>query len=188
LSFTGKGCREGFLFVGIATIVYFILGIKFSDTQVGMLFQGGVHHHDTDRHLRCGSSVWSYMKRRGVVTVLLLLAATTFLTALIVSLFSVPTDWGLVAIIAFLVTGLYLLFLFFRYRKKTYIFIFLFMISSFAFLESVEYVFYDVLQPHQQMRIKVTLGMEQDLSGAGYHVGQSKIASRFGRTWRAKAF
>jgi len=50
------------------------------------------------------------------------------------------------------------------------------MIGSFVFLESVEYVFYDVLQPHQQMRIKVTLGMEQDLSGAGYHVGQSKIA------------
>ncbi len=37
-------------------------------------------------------------------------------------------------------------------------------------------MFYNVLQPHQQMRIKVTLGMEQDLSGAGYHVGQSKIA------------
>ena len=50
------------------------------------------------------------------------------------------------------------------------------MIGSFLFLESVEYVFNNVLQPHQQMRIKVTLGMEQDLSGAGYHVGQSKIA------------
>jgi len=56
------------------------------------------------------------------------------------------------------------------------LYILLFMIGSFVFLESVEYVFYDVLQPHQQMRIKVTLGMEQDLSGAGYHVGQSKIA------------
>ena len=48
--------------------------------------------------------------------------------------------------------------------------------GSFIFLESTEYVFYDVLQPHQQMRIKVALGMEQDLSGAGYHVDQSKIA------------
>lgn len=34
----------------------------------------------------------------------------------------------------------------------------------------------DIMQPHQQMRIKVTLGMEQDLQGSGYHVGQSKIA------------
>ena len=63
-----------------------------------------------------------------------------------------------------------------RYRVKTYFYIFLFLIVSFGFLESTEYVFNDVLQPHQQMRIKVTLGMEQDLSGAGYHVGQSKIA------------
>lgn len=74
------------------------------------------------------------------------------------------------------VTALHLLYLFLRYRVKTYFYIFLFLIVSFGFLESTEYVFNDVLQPHQQMRIKVTLGMEQDLSGAGYHVGQSKIA------------
>jgi len=170
-----EGLPGGFLFVGIATIVYFILGIKFSDTQVGMLSRGEFITTILIVIFAAGL-VWSYMKRQGVVTVLLLLAATTFLTALIISLFSVGTDWGLVAIVAFLVTALYLLFLYFRYRKKTYIYIFLFMMASFAFLESVEYVFYDVLQPHQQMRIKVTLGMEQDLSGAGYHVGQSKIA------------
>jgi len=170
-----EGLPGGFLFVGIAAIVYFILGIKFSDTQIGMLSRGEFITTILIVILAAGL-VWSYMKRQGVVTVLLLLAATTFLTALIISLFSVRTDWGLVAIVAFLVTALYLLFLYFRYRKKTYIYIFLFMMASFAFLESVEYVFYDVLQPHQQMRIKVTLGMEQDLSGAGYHVGQSKIA------------
>lgn len=72
--------------------------------------------------------------------------------------------------------AIYLLLLFFQHRKKSYLFIISFLLGSFLFLESVEYVFYDVLQPHQQMRIKVTLGMEQDLSGAGYHVGQSKIA------------
>lgn len=170
-----EGLPGGFLFVGIAAIVYFILGIKFSDTQIGMLSRGEFITTILIVILAAGL-VWSYMKRQGVVTVLLLLSATTFLTALIISLFSVGTDWGLVAIVAFLVTALYLLFLYFRYRKKTYIYIFLFMMASFAFLESVEYVFYDVLQPHQQMRIKVTLGMEQDLSGAGYHVGQSKIA------------
>jgi len=174
-----EGLPGGFLFVGIATIVYFILGIKFSDTQVGMLSRGEFITTILIVIFAAGL-VWSYMKRQGVVTVLLLLAATTFLTALIISLFSVGTDWGLVAIVAFLVTALYLLFLYFRYRKKTYIYIFLFMMASFAFLESVEYVFYDVLQPHQQMRIKVTLGMEQDLSGAGYHVGQSQIASGSG--------
>ena len=37
-------------------------------------------------------------------------------------------------------------------------------------------MFTDVLQPHQQQRIKVSLGIEEDLRGAGYNVNQSKIA------------
>jgi rod shape determining protein RodA len=57
------------------------------------------------------------------------------------------------------------------------------MAGSFAFLESAEYMFNDVLKPHQQMRIKVTLGMERDLQGAGYHVEQSKIAIGSGGLW-----
>ena len=48
---------------------------------------------------------------------------------------------------------------------------------------SVNYVFNDVLQPHQQMRIKVTLGMEDDLLGVGYNVNQSKIAIGSGGFW-----
>lgn len=45
-----------------------------------------------------------------------------------------------------------------------------------GFLFSVNKVFNDVLQPHQQQRIKVSLGIEEDLRGAGYNVNQSKIA------------
>ena len=35
---------------------------------------------------------------------------------------------------------------------------------------------FNVLQPHQQSRIRVVLGMEDDPKGAGYNVNQSKIA------------
>ncbi|MGM9804506.1 MAG: rod shape-determining protein RodA [Muribaculaceae bacterium] len=51
-----------------------------------------------------------------------------------------------------------------------------FAVASIVFLFSVNYVFNNILQPHQQMRIKVALGIEQDLRGAGYNVNQSKIA------------
>lgn len=44
------------------------------------------------------------------------------------------------------------------------------------FMFSVNYVFNSALQPHQQMRIKVSLGMEEDLLRAGYNVNQAKIA------------
>ena len=35
---------------------------------------------------------------------------------------------------------------------------------------------YNVLKPHQQVRIEVLLGLKEDLTGAGYNVHQSKIA------------
>lgn len=49
-------------------------------------------------------------------------------------------------------------------------------VFSIVFLFSVNYAFTSVLQPHQQQRIKVTLGLEEDLLNAGYNVNQSKIA------------
>lgn len=51
-----------------------------------------------------------------------------------------------------------------------------FVIASVLFMFSVNYVFSNVLGNHQQMRIKVALGIEDNLRGAGYNVNQSKIA------------
>ena len=56
-------------------------------------------------------------------------------------------------------------------------------IASVGFLFSVNYAFNNVLQPHQQQRIRVTLGMDDDLRGAGYNVNQSKIAIGSGGIW-----
>ncbi|HEY5589973.1 MAG TPA: rod shape-determining protein RodA [Paludibacter sp.] len=67
-----------------------------------------------------------------------------------------------------------LLELFFRYKK--YWFIVIFSLGSVLFSFSSYYLFEKVLEPHQQIRIKVLLNMENDLNGAGYNVNQSKIA------------
>lgn len=45
-----------------------------------------------------------------------------------------------------------------------------------GFVFSVDYIFNEVLEPHQQIRIEVLLGQKDDLKGAGYNVNQSKIA------------
>jgi len=63
---------------------------------------------------------------------------------------------------------------FFRYKK--YWFIVFFSLGSVLFSFSSYYLFEKVLEPHQQIRIKVLLNMEEDLNGAGYNVNQSKIA------------
>ena len=51
-----------------------------------------------------------------------------------------------------------------------------FAAASLVFMFTVSFAFDKVLEPHQQTRIKVTLGIEEDLRGAGYNVNQSKIA------------
>ena len=56
-------------------------------------------------------------------------------------------------------------------------------LSAIVFLFSVNYAFTSILQRHQQMRIKVALGMEEDLRGAGYNVNQTKIAIGSGGLW-----
>ncbi len=45
-----------------------------------------------------------------------------------------------------------------------------------GFVFSVDYIFNEVLEPHQQIRIDVLLGKKDDPKGAGYNVNQSKIA------------
>lgn len=64
--------------------------------------------------------------------------------------------------------------LFQRYRK--YLLMILITIVSVAFSYTSDYLFNRILEPHQQIRIKVLLNMEDDLAGAGYNVNQSKIA------------
>ena len=87
-------------------------------------------------------------------------------------------QYGLCVVLLF-----YLIFLSMHERMRNYFYIALFAIGSVGFLFSADYVFNNVLEPHQQIRIKVVLGMEEDLAGAGYNVNQSKIAIGSGGLW-----
>jgi rod shape determining protein RodA len=50
------------------------------------------------------------------------------------------------------------------------------LISGAGLIKSVDYIFNNVLEPHQSKRINVMLGLESDPKGAGYNVNQSLIA------------
>lgn len=64
----------------------------------------------------------------------------------------------------------------FRHNITKFLITIGFAAMSVMFMFSVNYVFGNVLQPHQQQRIKVALGIEDNVMGAGYNVNQSKIA------------
>ncbi|MCH5241029.1 MAG: rod shape-determining protein RodA [Muribaculaceae bacterium] len=63
-----------------------------------------------------------------------------------------------------------------RHHIRNFVISIGFVLVSVGFLFSVNYVFDKILQPHQQTRILVLLGIEEDLRGVGYNVNQSKIA------------
>ena len=61
-------------------------------------------------------------------------------------------------------------------HRRTYMLIASFLLLSIAISGSANYAFNNVLAPHQQIRIKIVLGLEDDPQGAGYNVRQSQIA------------
>jgi rod shape determining protein RodA len=64
----------------------------------------------------------------------------------------------------------------FKLREYTSLKILLGLIVAVGFIVSVDYAMNNILKPHQQHRIYVTLGLTDDPQGVGYNVNQSKIA------------
>lgn len=70
-----------------------------------------------------------------------------------------------------------------RKKLKNYIIVTLVFVGSVLFSISVDYAFYNFLEPHHQERINELLGIQSDPLGAGYNVNQSKIAIGSGGAW-----
>jgi len=81
-----------------------------------------------------------------------------------------------VAIALIVCFSVYLIMYSIKIIESQYALVALFALLSLGFLFSVDYVFDEVLEPHQQQRIMVTLGLRDDPSGVGYNVNQSMIA------------
>ena len=79
-----------------------------------------------------------------------------------------------------------LIFIYKNYRKK--ILKFLIMLgASIVFIISVNYIFSNILKPHQKDRINVLIGKEYDPKGSAFNVNQSLIAIGSGG-WSGKGF
>jgi len=71
----------------------------------------------------------------------------------------------------------------FRMRRETVIGLVGGLVVAIAFVFSVNFIYNNVLKPHQKSRIDELLGISTDLRGAGYNVNQSKIAIGSGKLW-----
>ena len=172
-----EGMPGSILFTGICAVAYFVIGIGFSQELLpdGETYMGEflvlsliVIFTACLTHAYCGA--------QKAFKSILIYGGGAILLALLFSLYVVPFNvvWFLYIENFFLV--LYLIVLSFKERMMHYFYIALFVMGSIGFLYSADYVFEEVLAPHQKERIEVLLGMEEDLDDAGYNVNQSKIA------------
>lgn len=98
------------------------------------------------------------------------------ITIIILEQFETDVSGNLILLVLIGAAIIYVLFELLRIHNRKLLVIAGGVLVSITFLFSVNYVFSEVLEPYQQMRIKVALGIEEDLRGVGYNVNQSKIA------------
>lgn len=172
-----EGMPGSILFTGICAVAYFVVGIRFSQEMMpDECTPLGEFAVLTLITILSAVLVNAYCQKKKVVRNILGYGVGSILLAFLFSLYVIPFNvlWFLYAECIGLV--LYLLYLSFHERLMSYFYIAVFAIGSVGFLYSADYVFEEVLEPHQRIRIEVLLGMEEDLAGAGYNVNQSKIA------------
>lgn len=173
-----EGMTGAVLFSGICAVVYFIVGIRFSEVMMpDECTSWGDFSVMTLIVIFSALLVKAYGKNYSRAFGYILLAGLgTILLGVLFSLYVIPYDVAVLQAFVFLALCIYLVYLFLRERLRSYLYILFFALGSVGFFYSADYVFNDVLEPHQQVRIKVLLGMEDDPTGAGYNVNQSKIA------------
>jgi rod shape determining protein RodA len=101
------------------------------------------------------------------VLILGFFAVLLFVLALMISKITILIVLGSIGLLAILLL---------RKTKRNIITVAVIVVVACSVVYSVDYVFQNVLEPHQKQRINVLLGKETDLKGAGYNVNQSLIA------------
>ena len=172
-----EGMSGAVLFSGVCAVVFFIVGIRFSDiTLWNMPTPVGKFVVMLLIQICTAGMVGVYTRRKPLAWWLFGGSLALTLLTLLFSGYVIPFDitWVQLGICGVMVAVLCYLWL--RERINNFVYIALFTLGSLAFFYSSDFVFSRVLQSHQKVRIEVVLGMKEDLSGAGYNVNQSKIA------------
>ncbi len=162
--------REGlnpFIFLsGIVVVVLFFVAVIFEELYSSMVIMAvamvGV----------------ALMSRRYMMTLTLAVAIAGVAAATLLldraAGFNIGADRALMA--GAVAATLLMVWYNFRFRIRRCMVLLLFMTASIFYIYTVDYVFHEVLRPHQRERINIVLGVESDPLGAGYNLHQSMIS------------
>lgn len=178
--------REGMsglvLLAALCAVVFFVVEVKFTGTMLLGIPTGEAAVFMMIMTLVVAMLAIYCKHFEGARNVFLWYMGTGIIVAAL-SWFGIPVPGMAYFLFAIGVSLLYCVLLMFKTKARNLIITVGTAVISIAFLFSVNYAFTSILQPHQQMRIKVALGIEEDLRGAGYNVNQSKIAIGSGGIW-----
>ncbi len=181
LSFFFMFYREGmpgsFLFVGVAAVFYFVVGIRFDEEPLFNLPEVSLGTYLVLTGIWLFSTFMVKIYTSLMAPFWWLLGGGVLVTGLgfLFAEFVLPFDLSWVQLSLCVVMVLYLIYMALRERLMKYFYIALFSIGSMGFFYSTNIVM-DHLGDHQQTRIRVLLGIEDDPRGAGYNVIQAQIA------------
>ena len=121
--------------------------------------------------------LWIAVKKWMIpLTGTLILVAVTGIVYLLNKLIFKSLDNDIVILISVLISAIPFALLLYKRRVSSMVIIYLFLIGSVAFVNSVDYGFNNILQPHQKERVNIVLGLKSDLHGTGYNLNQSLIS------------
>lgn len=180
--------REGMtgmvLLAAISAVVYFVVGIGYENVFLDNL-PVSVGHYAVTVLIQLFSigmtAFWCKEKRSALL--LLGVNAIVALLAYWISIYLFSFNILFVQYMLLLFDIIYLLIHARIAKQKMLVWTALFIVISTLFFHSCDYVFNNVMKPHQRVRIEVLLGLKEDLAGAGYNVHQSKIAIGSGGFW-----
>ncbi len=177
LVFYREGMAGSILFTGVAAIIYFVVGTRFGEVLLpGTLCSIGEFTVLSLIYVFTLGMVRVYTPFQYKFWRKLLLGIPLILLSILVSVYIIPFDIGWALLLLCVVVGIYVGVQMLSTRLNTYLFIATFTFGSLAFFYSSDYVLNQILEPHQQIRVRVLLGLADDPKGAGYNVNQSMIA------------
>lgn len=171
--------REGMsglvLLAAFCAVLFFVLAVKFTDTLLlGIPLGEALVFMLVMAIMVCMLAV--YCRRPEAARNVFIWYAGTALIIWVSGKFGITIPGTAYFLTVIIVACLYCVLLSMRAKTRKLLTTASAAMLSIIFLFSVNYAFNSILQPHQQQRIRVTLGMEEDLLGAGYNVNQAKIA------------
>ena len=161
-----EGISESILLIGLLIVVLFILALVFSKFVILI-----------------GSIIITFLiflalnkdfKKTGFG--FLILGSIIFILLVVNQILEIHLSNYYIILIALTISSLIYIYSSVKNKLKNVFILLIFLFSTTAFTYSVDYVFNNFLEEHQQKRINVVLGLESDPYGVEYNVNQSKIA------------